>query len=59
MLILPLTWPLAYVNTIIKKFSHRSGYDWSAILSSLADIPSGPADFLAFRFERISETGPH
>ena len=29
----------------------------ATILSSLGDIPSGPADFLMFRLERISETG--
>ena len=29
----------------------------AAILSSLGDIPSGPAYFLMFRLERISETG--
>ena len=28
----------------------------AAILSSLGDSPSGPADFLMFRLERISET---
>ena len=27
-----------------------------AILSSLGGIPSGPADFLRFKLERISET---
>ena len=56
----PLTWPLAYVDAIIKKFSHRSGYDWSGNFKqlSLGDIPSGPADFLMFRLERTSETGP-
>ena len=31
----PLTWPLAYVNTIIKKFSHRSGYDRSSNFKQL------------------------
>ena len=28
----------------------------AAILSSLGDIPSGPADLLMFRLERTSET---
>ena len=28
-------WPLAYINTIIKKFSHRSSYDWSGNFKQL------------------------